>query len=532
MTTIVSPETSLHEGIDTDFHQAVLEASDEIRTTLYFHNIVPDWKILADFDLTPEVEKAWHYLKQTDPNFSPAVFAQQYNIIRAERLEHKAQTGQSAEQHLGNMWNHLSRDMSVATQTRLALPHEHIVPGDRFDEAYYWDTYFAMLGLAAEGQWDRIRGMVDNFAHLLEEHGKIPNGNRSYYLNRSQPPFFAKMVELLAQHDGPETYVRYCPALETEYAFWMDGVDDLQPGESYRRVVCEPDGSILNRNYCDGEGPRWEMLPHDILTAQLGQVIIGRQPEETYREIGAICERGEDMTGLVLEDRQNLYTANTTSILPVGLNCQLYNLERTLAQAYKLAGNRSQAGAYEQRAAARATAIEKKFWSESRGFYLDYNFVQRQHTNVMALTGISPLYFGMTSPKRASAALQNIKRYFLNDMGGAANNLLNNSEHQWDGKRFWSFTNEMAIVAARRYKEYGLAAKIGAGFLRIVRHGFEESGQFAEKYCLPGDNGSVIACAGEYTKTPSGFAPTNGVVQALIKARSTPELQFWLHGQV
>jgi alpha,alpha-trehalase len=532
MTTIISPETLHDEGINNDFHRTVLESSDPIRTSLFLAAIVPDWKVLADHTITSDMQAEWQYFSVNDPDFAPHIFAQKHNLLMATQVEHTASVGETIEQHLSNMWTPLTRDMSVPTATRLALEHEHVVPGDRFDEGYYWDSYFAMLGYATEGKWDTIRGMVDNFSRMLEEHGMIPNGNRTYYLNRSQPPFFAKMVELLAQHDGPETYINYCPALETEYNFWMDGIDELKPGESHRRLVCNPDGSFLNRNYCDGDGPREEMLPHDIFTAHLGRVLLGRKPEEVYREIGAICERGEDMTSLVLEDGKNLYTANATSILPVGLNCQLRNLEATVAHAHKLAGNRAQAQKFEQRARARGLAIEKYFWNENEGFYLDYNFIQQQPVRVQALTGLSPLYMGFAPPKKAQRVLRTVSKHFVDDLGGAANNLIKNSEHQWDGRRYWSFTNEMAIVAARRYREYGLSRRIGAGFLRIVRQGFEETGQFVEKYCPPGSNNSVIACAGEYSKTPSGFAPTNGLVQALIKSRSTPELQFWLHGEV
>jgi hypothetical protein len=38
------------------------------------------------------------------------------------------------------------------------------------------------------------RGILDNMAQLVRQCGFIPNGNRVYYLNRSQPPLFSEMV--------------------------------------------------------------------------------------------------------------------------------------------------------------------------------------------------------------------------------------------------------------------------------------------------------------------------------------------------
>jgi len=55
-----------------------------------------------------------------------------------------------------------------------------------------------MQGLVRSGRTDLVKSMLDNFAHLITTVGHIPNGNRTYYLSRSQPPYFAAMVSLYA----------------------------------------------------------------------------------------------------------------------------------------------------------------------------------------------------------------------------------------------------------------------------------------------------------------------------------------------
>ena len=53
---------------------------------------------------------------------------------------------------------------------------------------FYWDSYFSIVGLLESGEDELALGMIDNFAYLIDSFGFIPNGNRSYFLSRSQPP--------------------------------------------------------------------------------------------------------------------------------------------------------------------------------------------------------------------------------------------------------------------------------------------------------------------------------------------------------
>ncbi len=101
-----------------------------------------------------------------------------------------------------------------ATPTRadsaLPLSTRFVVPGGRFREMYYWDSYFTMLGLQTSERHDLVADMVENFAGLIDRYGHIPNGSRTYYLSRSQPPFFAAMVALQAEQDGDRRWYGGC----------------------------------------------------------------------------------------------------------------------------------------------------------------------------------------------------------------------------------------------------------------------------------------------------------------------------------
>src|SRR5207253_2183492 len=123
-------------------------------------------------------------------------------------------------------------DAPDAHTSLIALPNEYVVPGGRFREVYYWDSYFTMLGLIQSGRTDLVAHMLDNFAYLIATVGHIPNGNRTYYLSRSQPPYFAAMVGLYASATDTARALNYLDALEAEHTFWMDGADSVGRGSA------------------------------------------------------------------------------------------------------------------------------------------------------------------------------------------------------------------------------------------------------------------------------------------------------------
>src|SRR5690606_4869858 len=145
-------------------------------------------------------------------------------------------------------------------------------------------------------------------------HGHIPNGNRSYYLSRSQPPFFSLMVDLLATHEGDDAYRRYLPQLRAEHAFWMQGADGLAPGTAQARAVKLADGSLLNRYWDARAVPRTESWTDDLATAAQAP---GRAPSQVYRDLRAGAESGWDFSSRWLADAGALASIHTTEIIPV-----------------------------------------------------------------------------------------------------------------------------------------------------------------------------------------------------------------------
>ena len=255
-----------------------------------FHDVqlstmFPDSKTFVDARPleTPAAIATAYTAERSGPGFSLRAFVDKhFEMPRAAGADFKSDTTLSMEQHAKALWPALTRvpDSSNARSSLLPLPYLYVVPGGRFREVYYWDSYFTMLGLIASGRSDLVRSMLDNFAHLVRTVGHIPNGNRTYYLSRSQPPYFGAMVGLYATATDTGQALRYLDALELEHAFWMEGADRLAPGEAHRRVVRLKSGAVLNRYWDDRADPRPESYRPDY---QLGQTV--PEPQREVRDI-------------------------------------------------------------------------------------------------------------------------------------------------------------------------------------------------------------------------------------------------------
>ena len=170
--------------------------------------------------------------------------------------------------------------------------------------------------------------MVDNRSLLTGTIGFIPNGKRTYFLSRSQPPLFSRMVRQLLEEKGEDILLKYLPRLEKEYAFWMKGSENLPSPAVSHRAVKLPDGAILNRYYDNNPAPRQESYREDVELAKAA----ARPPEHLYRDLRAAWESGWDFSSRGRRDGTTLASIRTSQLLPVDLNALLYHLENRIAR--------------------------------------------------------------------------------------------------------------------------------------------------------------------------------------------------------
>jgi len=420
-----------------------------------------------------------------------------------------ATSGQGLLDYVSSLWPVLQQSTASvpAYSTLLPLPYPYIVPGGRFREVYYWDSYFTMLGLEADGLNGVATDMLKNFAFEIDKYGHIPNGNRSYYLSRSQPPFFSLMIDLIAQHNGNDTYTAYLPELQAEYDYWMQGENDLLPGRAARNVVRLLDGTVLNRYWDERAAPRDESYAEDAKTALLAP----RSADVVLRNLRAGAESGWDFSSRWLADGKTLGTIRTLALLPPDLNSLLAHLETTLSEAYLLNGDTQHAAAYARRAQTRTAAIRRLMWEPRDGVFTDYLWREGKTTRSVTAATLYPLFLGLASPEEAQSVAGVVDGMLLQP-GGLATTTVTTGQ-QWDAPNGWAPLQWIAVTGLRNYNQAALAQEVATRWVAKTIAGYKQEAKLVEKYNVTttgGDAGS----GGEYT-TQIGFGWTNGVLLAL-----------------
>lgn len=454
--------------------------------------------------------------------FDLAAFVQEhFDVPVPAPSDYVSVPGQALRAHIDDLWDVLTRhpQSHPARSSLLQLPHPYVVPGGRFRELYYWDSYFTMLGLACSDRKDLLHDMVSNFAYLIDTYGHVPNGTRSYYLSRSQPPLFAFMVELAQQH-GSVREVDYLPQLRQEHAWWMSGSEGLAPDTAARRVVCLPDGTVLNRYWDGRDTPREESWLEDVTTARAS----GREASEVYRDLRAAAESGWDFSSRWLRtgapeagDATPLSTICTTDIVPVDLNAFLYKLESRIAALAAQSGDAVMASEFSERARTRKHAVISLMWDAGQGAFFDHDWRRGERRACLTGACLAPLFAGLAEPAHAEALASTVSKRLLSPGGLSTTECA--SDQQWDQPNGWAALQWMAIDGFANYGQTALARSIAHRWLATVAAVYEREGKLVEKYALRGTEheSSAGGGGGEYP-LQDGFGWTNGITRVLLDA--------------
>ncbi|EPZ2455740.1 alpha,alpha-trehalase [Citrobacter youngae] len=474
--------------------------------------LFPDQKTFADAvpNSDPLMILADYRMQKNQSGFDLRHFVEVNFTLPKEGEKYVPPAGQSLREHIDGLWPVLTRSTTDVEKwdSLLPLPEPYVVPGGRFREIYYWDSYFTMLGLAESNRWDKVSDMVANFAYEIDSWGHIPNGNRSYYLSRSQPPFFAFMVELLAQHDGNDALKKYLPQMQKEYSYWMEGGETLQPGQQHKRVVKLADGTLLNRYWDDRDTPRPESWVEDIATAKSNP---NRPATEIYRDLRSAAASGWDFSSRWMDNPNQLSTLRTTSIVPVDLNALLYKMEKMIALASKAAGDDAKAAQYEGFANARQKGIETWLWNDKEGWYADYDLKSHKVRNQLTAAALFPLFVNAAAKDRAGKVAAATQAHLLQPGGLATTSV--KSGQQWDAPNGWAPLQWVAASGLQNYGQNNVAMDVTWRFLTNVQHTYDREKKLVEKYDVSstGTGGG----GGEYP-LQDGFGWTNGVTLKML----------------
>jgi alpha,alpha-trehalase len=439
-------------------------------------------------------------------------------------LNFETDTTKTMYEHISSMWEKLTRgpDMAIENSSRIALPYKYVVPGGRFQEIYYWDSYFTMEGLLVDNQRELAKNMVDNFTYLIDTIGFIPNGTRDYYLTRSQPPFYTLMVDALTGDDS-EAFKEYFPTILKEYNFWMQGANDLAGTTGVSKNVVQMEGEVpLNRYWDSGSTPRPESYKEDHHLAS--ELTTEEQKIELYINMRSGAASGWDFSSRWYTEEGNFGSTKTADILALDLNCLLYFMEKVLAKGYNLMGDNVLETEFLEKAENRKSAIQRLFWDSETNYFYDVNFVNNTFSRSPTLAAAFPLYFNIATEEQAEMVKEKLMTEFLKD--GGLVTTLEHSGQQWDAPNGWAPLQWIGVHGLLNYGYEEEAKTIMRRWLALNERVYKNTGKMMEKYNV--EDITLLSGGGEY-ETQDGFGWTNGVALGFKKMLSEMEVNGKVH---
>ncbi len=388
-----------------------------------------------------------------------------------------------------------------------------VVPGGRFNEMYGWDSYFESVGLIVDGKVELAKAMADNFQYEIENYGKILNANRSYYLTRTQPPFYSSLIKEVYKitHDKDWLKSHLKTAIREYETVWM---------VSGKRLT----KNGLNRYLAEGIGfpPECELGHFDSILKPYAnaQNISLRDFEKGYAE-GTIVNK--ELDDYFVHDRSVRESGHDTSYRIEGncadlnlveLNAMLYKYETDFADLITSEFNDDFEGFtseyWNAQANKRREAIDQFLWNEDEGLYFDYDIKKHKQSSFIAVTTLTPLWANLCSKEQAKRLVEKAVP-LLKEKGGLAGctkesrGLINKFRpvRQWDYPNGWAPHQMMIWKGLLNYDYNDIAQELIYRWLyMITKNAVDYNGTIPEKYDVVAATHKVFA---EYGNVGTDF---------------------------
>ncbi|ADM11130.1 alpha-alpha-trehalase precursor [Encephalitozoon intestinalis ATCC 50506] len=498
---------------EEDFWRFVDENSFEPETELIFGK--DDKELQADMpkNTSSYIIKLEEKLSDgSNPLFQTSQYKQSIaNLIRI---------GKELENAWGKIYVRQNRLKRGQYSTMIKVKNPFIIPGDRFKEAYYWDSSWILEGLVRSGMEKIAVGMVENFIGLIEQFGFIPNGLRTYYLNRSQPPYFPQMLLTLYKHLPWEkienTIKRGLDAAVTEHTFFMT--------QKVERVEKNGKSYVLNVYKVNDTTPRAESYSEDRETAEQNKSRdekYRRRAEDIYADLKAGAESGWDFSSRWLGLSGQLDSIRVSKRIPADLNSVMYANECIISKLYEIIeGKNSKNSKYfKEKSEERKDAINNVLWNDQQGVWNDFDIETREHTSPgFYASNLMPMCYGIPPPKDKGVSVYHILNMFAEDIFGhpggmpASGSKNKDSTLQWDFPNMWPPLVHIVAFFLERVGEREMALHMVRSYLENISVSTSvvdetKRGIFEKYSCeMVGSPGYK----GEYT-AQVGFGWTNGI---------------------
>uniref|UniRef100_A0A2P2HXY8 Trehalase n=1 Tax=Hirondellea gigas TaxID=1518452 RepID=A0A2P2HXY8_9CRUS len=419
---------------------------------------------------------------------------------------------------LHEIWKDLGRKISIAVKeepdrfSQLYVDNPVVVPGGRFRECYYWDSYWTIDGLLLSGMTTTVKGMLENFIKMVEEYGMVPNGGRVYYTRRSQPPYMIPMIKLYVDHTQDMQFISdNIGHMERELNFWIKNrtTEVTYKGKTYE---------VAQYNVQVDE-PRPESYREDYKVAQS---VPENDRTQLYVEYKSGAESGWDYSSRWFVDEANanqgsLKDLAVTSIAPVDLNSLLCYNAKIISDYYWELGDSKKAKRYEAVHEDKKKTLTELFWDERDGVWYDINITNMRKRRFFYLSNIHPLWSGSYNKSNGEEVMAKVINYLkkqkvLDYIGGVPTSTQNTGQ-QWDFPNAWAPLQHLVVMALRENRDLheeadAISLQLAEKWIQSNWQGYEDVKAMFEKY-----NVEIIGApggGGEYD-VQVGFGWTNGV---------------------
>lgn len=411
------------------------------------------------------------------------IFKRLVNYVSARRKRAETKSFNNALDYIEKHWDNLTREYHEDTGTIIGLPHPFVIPAAdpkaefKFEEQYYWDSYFTALALVRNGRQEMAAGMLENLLYLYKRFHLIPNSSRMYHLSHSQPPILT-------------SYIRLVYETGTKDEAWL----------KERMAVAEDE---YNNVWMSEVHPMWHKVHNGL---------------SRYYDIHVLHDLAEAESGWDMTPR---FERKCLDYLPIDLNCLLYKYEQDFAWAAELRKDPAEAKKWRQKAGHRQHEINKSMWHKRRGFYFDYNYSKKQQGDIWSLAGFFPMWAGLASDDQVARMVKNMARF--EQKGGLTtttrslidlSTVFGSLKTQWAYPNGWAPLHWLIVDGLKRYGYDEDAERIAKKWLHTNLDWYERHHEFLEKYNVVATHKPPVE--GLYP-SQTGFGWTNAIFVCLAQ---------------
>ncbi len=405
---------------------------------------------------------------------------------------------------------------TIREQGLLYLPHPYVVPGGRFNEMYGWDSYFIEVGLLRDQNLDLAKDMADNFLYQVKNYGgKVLNANRTYYLDRSQPPFLTQMVlDVYNKTHDKKWLADALPQIEQYYKLWATE-PHLTPATGLARYWDFGEGpapEVVSAEKNAAGKTHYELVKEYYRTHTVTDYDVSQyynRATDTLTPLFHKADRSMRESGFDPSNRFGPFNIDIIHYDPVCLNSLLYLMEQQTSKILGILGRTSEAQSWDAKAKLRASRINGLMWNEKDGLFEDYDFVTKKQRYYPFLTTFYPLWAGIASKQQAERVRNNLSLF---EKRGGLQTSTNVSGNQWDAPFGWAPLHMIAVEGLRRYGYSADAERISMKWLTLIYRDFLRRGFIVEKYDVVNESSNVESQIHfGYSANQAGFGWTNAV---------------------